>query len=144
MGTTLPAMVVTPGDGVPELLHSAGGSASARAEEFFEATIENPNTRMAYRRAVRFFFLYMDGLGSRAQEKQRRPPDFAKAKKQAARLFGGLDATTSRSATMSFRSLLPAARIEPHCDELHSQRFPYFKRFILKSNLQSGFVTPIC
>ena len=42
---------------LPALLGS--GAALARAEEFFFAHIENHNTRAAYERAVKGFFLYI-------------------------------------------------------------------------------------
>lgn len=41
--------------GVPELVAAAGERASFRFIEFFTANIQNPNTRMAYARAVREF-----------------------------------------------------------------------------------------
>lgn len=39
------------------------GPALARAEEFFFAHIENPNTREAYQRAVKFFFVWIRQQG---------------------------------------------------------------------------------
>jgi site-specific recombinase XerD len=44
---------------VPDILHSDDERASVRAEEFFFAHIENSNTRAAYQRAVKGFFLYI-------------------------------------------------------------------------------------
>ena len=50
-----------PAADLPALL--GPGPAFARAEEFFFAHIENPNTRAAYERAVKGFFLYIRKLG---------------------------------------------------------------------------------
>ena len=52
-------IAITPPFGVLDILHSDDERASARAEEFFFAHIENPNTRAAYQRAVKGFFLYI-------------------------------------------------------------------------------------
>jgi site-specific recombinase XerD len=52
-------IAITPPFGVMDILHSDDERASARAEEFFFAHIENPNTRAAYQRAVKGFFLYI-------------------------------------------------------------------------------------
>src|SRR5512141_1064383 len=41
--------------GVPAIISAAGERASFRFVEFFTANIRNPNTRMAYGRAVREF-----------------------------------------------------------------------------------------
>ncbi|KAI94724.1 integrase [Rhodomicrobium udaipurense JA643] len=53
--------IIPPG-AFPVLEHE-GGPALARAEEFFFAHIENPNTRAAYQRAVKVFFLWIRKRG---------------------------------------------------------------------------------
>jgi site-specific recombinase XerD len=45
---------------VPTLIVDAGEQAARRFLEFFAATIRNPNTRMAYYRAVLQFFAWCD------------------------------------------------------------------------------------
>ena len=51
--------------GVPMMLANAGDRATRRFLDFFAASIENDNTRMAYYRAVCSFFLWLeqDGIG---------------------------------------------------------------------------------
>jgi site-specific recombinase XerD len=52
--------IVAPAEDHALALFAVGdGSARERAEEFFFAHIENPNTRAAYQRAVKGFFLYI-------------------------------------------------------------------------------------
>lgn len=46
--------------GLPEIIKNAGPNASMRFIEFFTANIRNPNTRQAYARAARDFFLWCD------------------------------------------------------------------------------------
>src|SRR5215471_21732986 len=46
--------------GVPALIAGAGDQAARRFLEFFAATIRNPNTRMAYYRAVLRFCAWCD------------------------------------------------------------------------------------
>ena len=53
----MPDLAVLAADSLPALF--GGGPALARAEEFFFAHIENANTRAAYERAVKGFFLYI-------------------------------------------------------------------------------------
>jgi len=53
--------IVTPASlGVPALIADAGDQAARRFLEFFTATIRNPNTRMAYYRAVLRFCAWCD------------------------------------------------------------------------------------
>jgi site-specific recombinase XerD len=48
---------------VPAMIAAAGDRAARRFLEFFAASIENDNTRMAYYRAVCSFFAWLDELG---------------------------------------------------------------------------------
>ena len=45
---------------LPAIIENAGANAAMRFVEFFTANIRNPNTRQAYARAVRDFFLWCD------------------------------------------------------------------------------------
>ena len=59
-----PQALVVPGgwtiDGLPETVREAGPSAQRRLLEFFTAEISNPNTRLAYARAVGSFFQWCE------------------------------------------------------------------------------------
>jgi site-specific recombinase XerD len=48
---------------VPSMIAAAGGRAAKRFLDFFAASIENDNTRMAYHRAVCSFFAWLDEHG---------------------------------------------------------------------------------
>ena len=48
---------------VPSIIVDAGHDASYRFAQFFTANIRNQNTRMAYARAVRDFFVWCDDKG---------------------------------------------------------------------------------
>jgi hypothetical protein len=48
---------------VPSMIANAGDRASRRFLDFFAASIENDNTRMAYYRAVCSFFAWVDQHG---------------------------------------------------------------------------------
>jgi hypothetical protein len=50
---------------VPSMIANAGDRASRRFLDFFAASIENDNTRMAYYRAVCSFFAWLEQHGSR-------------------------------------------------------------------------------
>jgi hypothetical protein len=63
---------------VPAIVAGAGDNAARRFLEFFAATIRNRNTRMAYYRAVKEFFAWVDrhrigqlvGLSSRSSSRE--------------------------------------------------------------------------
>jgi hypothetical protein len=50
---------------VPAMIATAGNRAARRFLDFFAAAIDNDNTRMAYYRAVRSFFPWLEQHGTR-------------------------------------------------------------------------------
>ena len=105
---------------VPAIVAEAGTRAAKRFLDFFAASIENDNTRMAYYRAVCSFFAWLEQHG--IDELPDIEPFHVAAYLKALRVSDAGDRTLKERTAVHAPDRQAASRVHPHAFRLAGRR----------------------